>query len=155
MALSRVSPLAVPVLLDIGRESVRSGDDEEALLAEAEAALVAEAMGEAEPPPAPPRPLLRAFRASRPTRTPAPPARAFALQQVAVTAAPIHLAGERLMLDPAGALFWPCQGFSRSPICISRKARPSPAAACCCHLGIPARRSSGCALLLRRWRRAS
>jgi hypothetical protein len=38
------------VLLDIGRESVRSGDDEEALLAEAEAALVAEATGEAEPP---------------------------------------------------------------------------------------------------------
>ena len=24
-----------------------------------------------------------------------------------MTAAPIHLAGERLMLDPAGALFWP------------------------------------------------
>ena len=37
MALSRVSPLAVPVLLDIGRESVRSDADEEALLAEAEA----------------------------------------------------------------------------------------------------------------------
>jgi ATP-dependent Lhr-like helicase len=50
MALSRVSPLAVPVLLVIGRESVRSGEDEEALLAEAEAALVAEATGEAEPP---------------------------------------------------------------------------------------------------------
>jgi uncharacterized protein len=27
-----------------------------------------------------------------------------------VSAAPIHLAGERLMLDPAGALFWPAQG---------------------------------------------
>ncbi len=51
MALSRVSPLAVPVLLDIGRESVRTGQDEDALLAEAEAALVAEATGEAEPPP--------------------------------------------------------------------------------------------------------
>ncbi len=50
MALSRVSPLAVPVLLDIGRESVRSGEDEDALLAEAEAALVAEATGAAEPP---------------------------------------------------------------------------------------------------------
>jgi len=49
MALNRVSPLAVPVLLEIGRESVRSGTDEDALLAEAEA-LVAEAMGEAEPP---------------------------------------------------------------------------------------------------------
>jgi ATP-dependent Lhr-like helicase len=49
MVLSRVSPLAVPVLLDIGRESVRTDDDEEALLAEAEA-IIAEATGEAEPP---------------------------------------------------------------------------------------------------------
>jgi len=39
----------VPVLLEIGRESVRSGLDEDALLAEAET-LAAEAMGEAEPP---------------------------------------------------------------------------------------------------------
>ncbi len=52
MALSRVSPLAVPVLLEIGRESVRSDADEDALLAEAEA-IVAEAMADAEPPPAP------------------------------------------------------------------------------------------------------
>ncbi len=42
--LDRVSPLAVPVLLDIGRESVRTEADEEALLAETEA-LVAEATG--------------------------------------------------------------------------------------------------------------
>ncbi|MBN8873226.1 MAG: ligase-associated DNA damage response DEXH box helicase [Rhodospirillales bacterium] len=49
MALSRVSPLAVPVLLEIGRESVRAGEDEEKLLAEAEASI-AEATGEAEPP---------------------------------------------------------------------------------------------------------
>ena len=28
-----------------------------------------------------------------------------------MTAAPIHLAGERLMLDPAGALFWPATGM--------------------------------------------
>ena len=56
MALSRVSPLAVPVLLEVGRESVRAGEGEEALLAEAEeAALVAEALGGAEPAP-PPRP---------------------------------------------------------------------------------------------------
>jgi len=40
--LDRVSPLAVPVLLDIGRESVRTEADEEALLAETEA-LVREA----------------------------------------------------------------------------------------------------------------
>ena len=51
MVLSRVSPLAVPVLLDIGRESVRTDTDEEALLAEAEA-IIAEATGEA--PNAPP-----------------------------------------------------------------------------------------------------
>jgi ATP-dependent Lhr-like helicase len=45
MALSRVSPLAVPVLLEIGRESVRTTGDEDSLLAEAEA-LVAEATGD-------------------------------------------------------------------------------------------------------------
>jgi ATP-dependent Lhr-like helicase len=49
--LDRVSPLAVPVLLDIGRESVRTAADEDALLLETEA-LVAEAMG---PLPEPPR----------------------------------------------------------------------------------------------------
>ena len=46
--LDRVSPLAVPVLLDIGRESVRTEDGEDALLAETEA-LVAEATGGAAP----------------------------------------------------------------------------------------------------------
>ncbi len=50
MVLSRVSPLAVPVLLEIGRESVRTDTDEDALLAEAEA-IIAEGIGEAEPPP--------------------------------------------------------------------------------------------------------
>ena len=49
MALSRVSPLAVPVLLEIGRESVRSGHTDDDLLAEAEL-LVAEAEGRAMPP---------------------------------------------------------------------------------------------------------
>ena len=44
--LDRVSPLAVPVLLDIGRETVRTENGEDAMLAEAEA-LVAEAAGEA------------------------------------------------------------------------------------------------------------
>jgi ATP-dependent Lhr-like helicase len=41
--LDRVSPLAVPVLLDIGRESVRTPADEDALLAETES-LLAEAL---------------------------------------------------------------------------------------------------------------
>ena len=44
--LDKVSPLAVPVLLDIGRESVRTAGGEDALLAETEA-LVAEATGDA------------------------------------------------------------------------------------------------------------
>jgi ATP-dependent helicase Lhr and Lhr-like helicase len=50
MVLSRVSPLAVPILLEIGRENVRAGDTEEALLAEAEA-IIAEGTGERDPPP--------------------------------------------------------------------------------------------------------
>jgi len=63
VALARVSPLAVPVLLEIGRESVRHGAGDDALLAEAET-LAAEAMGEAEPPPlrAPPPPAGRRDR---------------------------------------------------------------------------------------------
>ncbi|MEP9350209.1 ligase-associated DNA damage response DEXH box helicase [Xanthobacter sp. KR7-225] len=44
--LERVSPLAVPVLLEIGRESV-GGEANEALLAEAEEELVRQAMGAA------------------------------------------------------------------------------------------------------------
>jgi ATP-dependent Lhr-like helicase len=64
MVLSRVSPLAVPVLLEIGRESVRTDTDEDALLAEAEA-IIAEATGEAEPPPVPA--IHRANQARRPT----------------------------------------------------------------------------------------
>jgi ATP-dependent Lhr-like helicase len=66
--LSRVSPLAVPVLLEIGRESVRTDTDEEALLAEAEA-IIAEGIGEAEPPPIPDHvpAIHRANQARRPT----------------------------------------------------------------------------------------
>ncbi len=52
LRLSRVSPLAVPVLLDIGRETVRTGGSEDDLLAETEA-LVAEAAGEGEVSQAP------------------------------------------------------------------------------------------------------
>ncbi|MEA2768077.1 MAG: ATP-dependent helicase Lhr and Lhr-like helicase, partial [Acetobacteraceae bacterium] len=64
MVLSRVSPLAVPVLLEIGRESVRSDADEETMLAEAEA-IIAEATEGAEPPPVPA--IHRANVARRPT----------------------------------------------------------------------------------------
>jgi ATP-dependent helicase Lhr and Lhr-like helicase len=66
MVLSRVSPLAVPVLLEIGRESVRSDADEERLLAEAEA-IIAEATGDAEPPPV--KPIHRRNVARRPVQT--------------------------------------------------------------------------------------
>ncbi len=69
MALSRVSPLAVPVLLEVGRESVRHDGGDDLLLEEA--ALVAEATGEAEPPPfREPRPyVLTAPEAARRGRT--------------------------------------------------------------------------------------
>ncbi len=43
--LDRVSPLAVPALIEIGRETVDGGSATDALLAEVEAELVAEAMG--------------------------------------------------------------------------------------------------------------
>jgi len=65
MALSRVSPLAVPVLLEIGRESVRGREDEDLLLAEADT-LVAEAMGTAAPPPFRPRSLPQRSAPRRP-----------------------------------------------------------------------------------------
>ena len=60
MALSRVSPLAAPVLLEIGRENIRAEDTEDALLAEAEA-IIAEATSERDPPPMrpPARPVVR------------------------------------------------------------------------------------------------
>ena len=45
-ALDRVSPLAVPVMLEIGKEAV-PGEADDSLLAEAADALIAEAMGEA------------------------------------------------------------------------------------------------------------
>jgi ATP-dependent Lhr-like helicase len=48
MVLSRVSPLAVPVLLEVGRESVRNEGGDDLLLEEAE--LVAEAYGEVATP---------------------------------------------------------------------------------------------------------
>ncbi len=112
--LSRVSPLAVPVLLDIGREFVRTTEDEDALLAETEA-LVAEATGEAETSQEPMRvhPVHRANLTKMVARPAAPPADGTASARGrrrppgGMTAAPIHLAGHRLMLDPAGALWWP------------------------------------------------
>ena len=69
MVLSRVSPLAVPVLLEIGRESVRTRDDEEKLLAEAEA-IIAEATAEQEPRLTPLS--TRAPRSAKPRNTTRP-----------------------------------------------------------------------------------
>jgi ATP-dependent Lhr-like helicase len=64
--LDRVSPLAVPVLLDIGREVVRTAQDEDSLLQETEE-LVAEAMGE-RPVPAVLRPTAERLRRDRAAR---------------------------------------------------------------------------------------
>jgi ATP-dependent Lhr-like helicase len=61
MVLSRVPPLAVPVLLEIGRESVRSDASDDALLADAET-LMAKATGEVEPPPFRPTLIPRVIR---------------------------------------------------------------------------------------------
>ena len=75
--LDRVSPLAVPVLLDIGRENVRTAGNEDALLAETEA-LVAEATGLAESSEAPMRvhPVHRANLAILQRKSRAPKAAA-------------------------------------------------------------------------------
>ncbi len=66
MKLSRVSPLAAPVLLQIGRENIRAEDTEDALLAEAEA-IIAEATGERDPQP-PRSPARAVVRKSPPRR---------------------------------------------------------------------------------------
>jgi ATP-dependent Lhr-like helicase len=65
VVLSRVSPLAVPVLLEVGQESVRDRGGDDALLEEA--ALVAEALGEAAPPPLRVPAVLRPNLARRPS----------------------------------------------------------------------------------------
>ncbi len=69
MVLSRVSPLAVPILLEIGREQVGSEADRDELLAEAEA-VVAEAMAEADPPMPPPGRANRRAPAQTPVQAP-------------------------------------------------------------------------------------
>ena len=127
MVLSRVSPLAVPVLLEIGRESVRSRRGR----GEAAGGGRGDHRGgnrRAEPPPWHPAPpdagIAVQFMTVSPAPSPRPPPARGGGEEptsppplagggwgegvvVPMTAAPIHLAGERLMLDPAGALHWP------------------------------------------------
>ena len=43
--LERISPLAVPLMLEIGKETVHGGDTSDALMAEASDDLVREALG--------------------------------------------------------------------------------------------------------------
>jgi DNA ligase-associated metallophosphoesterase len=122
--LDRVSPLAVPALIEEGREWV-AGGAEDALLAEA-AALVADATDGAEIfsevlanvtegiRPArdrdrPRRPRKIEEARAKAARMRASCERAEGIDQDSMTAAPIHLSGERLMLDPAGLLAWPAQ----------------------------------------------
>ena len=90
-ALDHVSPLAVPVMLEIGRETVY-GEAADALLAEAADELVKEAMSEVS--------VIRA-QAGIKQRV---PARGHERIDVAV-------AGVPLLADPAGALYWPEQGL--------------------------------------------
>ena len=108
MVLSRVSPLAVPVLLEIGRESVRRTPTRRPCWPKPKPSSPKPPAGrtaaDAGDPPGQPPPANRSGRTSS-AAAPAPPA----VGPVLMTAAPIHLAGERLMLDPMGALFWPAQ----------------------------------------------
>ena len=114
MRLDRVSPLAVPVMLDIGREHVRDEDAEDSLLAETEA-LIAEATGLAEPSMEEMRIApghVQELRAPDPATGTASTAvsrrrRPTGAIRGLMIAAPLHLAGERVMLDPAGVLYWP------------------------------------------------
>ena len=135
MVLSRVSPLAVPVLLEIGRESVRTRGGRGEAAGRGRGDHRRKATGE--------RRAARRCRRST-GRTPARRSarRAGGLFGTGMTAAPIHLAGERLMLDPAGALFWPAAGLLAVSDLHLEKGRPTPAAASCCRPGIPTPRST-------------
>ncbi len=123
--LSRVSPLAVPVLLDIGRELVRTEGGEDSLLAETEA-LVAEATGHAEPSqkpmrvhavhranlailqrkPGQPKKAAPAPRSTTLTAAPLPPS-----GEGGLNAVPVRFAGCELLLDPLGGVVWPAAGL--------------------------------------------
>ena len=81
-ALEQVSPLAVPVMLEIGREMVY-GEASDTLLAEAADELVAEAMGQG---------LGAGLGGAR-----------------QVPAGEIEMCGQRLCGDSAGALYWPAE----------------------------------------------
>ena len=83
-ALDHVSPLAVPVMLEIGRETVY-GEASDALLAEAADELVKEAM-----------------RVSRCGADTSPDS---------MGDASLSVAGVPLLADPDGALYWPEQGL--------------------------------------------
>ena len=110
-ALDHVSPLAVPVMLEIGREMVY-GEASDAMLAEAEADLVKEAMG------------------VRGATLDGCPCRTHALRRTSSPIAPACCIGRT-------------RDCSRSPTCISKKARASPRAACCCRPTTPPRRWRG------------
>ena len=125
-ALDRVSPLAVPVMLEIGREMVY-GEAAEALLAEAEADLVREAMGnDAHSGGAP------GGHHSQDAEEPAPRAE--------WPSTPSPSAGVTFAADPAGALYWPEQQL----LCVAdlhlEKGSSFAGAACCCRPTTPAPR---------------
>ena len=133
--LDHVSPLAVPVMLEIGRESVY-GEASDELLAEAAEELVKEAIVG----------LIRercaltcASSHARARRWPGQPGHDEGHALALSTAHRMSRASRCSPISPAR-----CSGKSRacssSPICIWKKARASPRAACCCRPTIRWRR---------------
>ena len=135
-ALDHVSPLAVPVMLEIGRETVY-GEASDALLAEAADELVKEAM------------QLSSFAHSGDVER----AKAESGIQIACIRARCRRAGQADMTSslpasrsspiPPARCTGRSTACSPSPTCIWRRARASPRAACCCRPTTPRRRWRG------------
>ncbi len=146
----RVSPLAVPALVEEGREWVPGGA-RDALLAEA-AALVAETTDGAHSLPL--RPPICRRRSDPPARIARPRLTARRPQRSAFCAprrgggraaqSRLHLTGERLGLCPSGVAVWPARRADRGGSA-SREAAPSPHVALLPPM-IRARRSAASAL---------
>ena len=131
MVLSRVSPLAVPVLLEIGERAFgrcrRRG-----LLAEAEA-IIAEATGDADLPPA----FSGPAGASRQYCTTTRPGSRILFGETGDLAPPYTLHRRATDARSGGSLYWPAApGCWSSLICAWRKALPSLVGAGCCRRSI-------------------
>ena len=129
--LDRVSPLAVPALLEISKEMV-AGEAHEDILREAEESLIAEAM----------RICIRTERRKRSADGTSPSGFACYGGGDVTDDLFIDVNGETLLLDASGAaVVAGASARSSSPISISRRARPMRGAARCCRLTTRAPRS--------------